>query len=154
MKASLHILFWLLMAAQSTSVLAQSGGGYDLRWNTLGGGGGPSAGGSFTLNGTIGQADAGTMSGASFVLSGGFWGGIVGIIGPVPALSIRLVSGNDVILTWPNPSTGYVLQQTANMSAPGGGWTDVTQTPVINGANKEVTLAATGAFCMFRLRQP
>lgn len=60
---------------------------------------------------------------------------------------------NTVILTWPNPSTGYVLQQTANMNAPGGGWVDVAQPPVINGANKEVTLSATGRFCLFRLRR-
>jgi hypothetical protein len=48
---------------------------------------------------------------------------------------------------------GYVLQQTADMSAPGGGWTDVTQMPVVNGANKEVTLLATGSVCFFRLRR-
>jgi hypothetical protein len=34
------------------------------------------------------------------------------------------------------------------------GWVDVTQTPAINGSNKEVTLTATGHFCVFRLRQP
>jgi hypothetical protein len=74
---------------------------------------------------------------------------------PPPILSIRLgapVGGtNTVILSWPNPSTGYVLQQTASMSAPGGGWVDVTQPPVINGAFREVALPATGQFCLFRL---
>jgi hypothetical protein len=42
-------------------------------------GGGRSTGGEFTLGGTIGQPDAGRVSGGSFVLSGGFWlgGGIV-----------------------------------------------------------------------------
>ena len=40
------------------------------------------------------------------------------------------------------------------MSGPGGGWVDVAQTPVVNGANKEVMLPATGSFCLFRLRQP
>lgn len=74
------------------------------------------------------------------------------------ALSIRLgvsVNGtNTVILSWPNPSTGYVLPQTANMSAPGGGWVDVIQMPVLVGANTEVTLGATGPFCLFRLRWP
>lgn len=44
-------------------------------WYTIDGGGGTSAGGSFTLNGTIGQPDAGVMSGGSFTLSGGFWVG-------------------------------------------------------------------------------
>jgi hypothetical protein len=75
----------------------------------------------------------------------------------IPALSIRLglpTGGfNNVTLSWPNPSLGYVLQQTANMSGPSGGWTDVPQTPVVNGANKEVTLLATDQFSLFRLRK-
>lgn len=33
-------------------------------------------GGDFTLVGAIGQPDAGTMSGGSYALAGGFWGGI------------------------------------------------------------------------------
>jgi hypothetical protein len=56
-------------------VLAQSGGGYDLSWSTIDGGGGDSAGGDFQLAGTVGQPDAGAMSGGDFVVTGGFWGG-------------------------------------------------------------------------------
>ena len=52
---------------------AQSGGGYDLTWNTIDGGGGTSTGGSYTLSGTIGQPDAGTSSGGTYTLNGGFW---------------------------------------------------------------------------------
>jgi hypothetical protein len=52
---------------------AQSGGGYDLTWNVIAGGGGTSTGGAYTLSGTIGQADAGTLSGAPYTLNGGFW---------------------------------------------------------------------------------
>jgi len=58
-------------------VAAQSGGGYDLSWSTVDGGGGSSSGGGFALDGTIGQTDAGTMSGGDYVLSGGFWSGAV-----------------------------------------------------------------------------
>jgi hypothetical protein len=126
---------------------------YAINWSTIDGGGGPSAGGSFSLNGTVGQPDAGARSGGAFTLSGGFWPGVTGS-GPLPALAIRLGFGHTVILTWPDPSTGYVLQQTANMSGSGGGWADVTQPPVIVGANQEVTLPATGSFCLFRLRHP
>ncbi len=54
---------------------AQTGGGYDLTWNTIDGGGGMfSTGGPYSLGGTIGQPDAGTMSGGAYTLSGGFWG--------------------------------------------------------------------------------
>ena len=58
-------------------VVAQTGGGYDLTWNTLDGGGGSSAGGSYQLTGTLGQPDAGSaLSGGVYSLSGGFWSGV------------------------------------------------------------------------------
>jgi hypothetical protein len=47
---------------------------FELSWNTVDGGGGMViSGGSFTLSGTIGQVDAGFMSGGVFTLVGGFW---------------------------------------------------------------------------------
>ena len=55
---------------------AQTGGGYDLTWSTIDGGGYMvSTGGSYSLGGTIGQPDAGALSGGSYTLAGGFWGG-------------------------------------------------------------------------------
>ena len=66
----------LILLAGAVSSQAQSGGGYDLTWNTVDGGGAMfSAGGTYSLGGTIGQPDAGMMSGGSFTLVGGFWGG-------------------------------------------------------------------------------
>jgi hypothetical protein len=57
------------------TALAQSGGGYDLTWNTIDGGGGTStsANGVYKLSGTIGQPDAGTLTGGAYKLNGGFW---------------------------------------------------------------------------------
>jgi hypothetical protein len=50
--------------------------GYDLSWYTIDGGGATfSTGGGYQLGGTIGQADAGVLSGGSYTLNGGFWGG-------------------------------------------------------------------------------
>jgi hypothetical protein len=53
----------------------QSGGGYDLDWHTVDGGGVMfSTGGDFELSGTIGQPDAGgPLTGGDFELTGGFW---------------------------------------------------------------------------------
>lgn len=46
----------------------------DVSWFTIDGGGlMRSTGGAFELSGTIGQPDAGTMSGSAFTLNGGFW---------------------------------------------------------------------------------
>ena len=70
-------LFMLTVLAASQTVTpasAQSGGGYDLTWNVIAGGGTTfSSGGNYSLSGTIGQADAETMSGESYTLSSGFW---------------------------------------------------------------------------------
>jgi hypothetical protein len=65
----------LLALAGATTSLAQTGGGYDLTWSTIDGGGGTSAGGGYTLTGAIGQPDAGVMSGGGYTLTGGFWVG-------------------------------------------------------------------------------
>jgi hypothetical protein len=51
---------------------------FDLSWHTFDGGGGMfSTGGSFSLGGTIGQPDAGVMTGGTFTLTGGFWAGAI-----------------------------------------------------------------------------
>lgn len=52
-------------------VLAQFS--YDLSWHTVNGGGASSRGGPYVLAATIGQPDAGAMSGGEFALQGGFW---------------------------------------------------------------------------------
>ncbi|CAN5216924.1 hypothetical protein BH10ACI1_BH10ACI1_34820 [soil metagenome] len=53
---------------------AQSGGTFEITQSIVGGGGQQSSGGTFSLDGTIGQPLAnGQMSGAGFSLSSGFW---------------------------------------------------------------------------------
>ena len=50
---------------------------YAIDWYTIDGGGEMwSTGGDFELHGTIGQPDAGEMSGGTFSLTGGFWPGV------------------------------------------------------------------------------
>ena len=59
-------------------VAGQTGGGYDLTWSSVDGGGetrSVSTSGGYTLGGTLGQPDAGTLSGGGYSLGGGFWGG-------------------------------------------------------------------------------
>ena len=51
-------------------------GAYSLRWWTVDGGGGTwSSSGGYRLGGTVGQPDAGILSGGGYVLGGGFWRG-------------------------------------------------------------------------------
>jgi hypothetical protein len=61
------LTLWLLADVLVVADLA-------VEWYTVDGGGvAQSTGGDFELSGTIGQPDAGLMSGGSYTLSGGFW---------------------------------------------------------------------------------
>jgi hypothetical protein len=69
---------------------AQSGGGYDLTWSTVDGGGATwSEGGGYALGGTVGQPDAGVLSGGGYTLAGGFWGGAAARYGVYLPLVLR-----------------------------------------------------------------
>src|SRR5262245_33137573 len=76
------LIGWFLVSTAH----AQSGGGYELTWSTVDSGGGTSASsdGAWSVSGTVGQPDAGTLSGGAFTLQGGYWDGR-GVI--VPAAS-------------------------------------------------------------------
>ena len=66
-------------------VVAQVGGGFDLSWSTIDGGGSTfSTGASYSLGGTVGQPDAGASSGGTYQLTGGFWSASATISTPTP----------------------------------------------------------------------
>ena len=68
------LLLAALLLPAAALTLAQ--GGYSLRWWTVDGGSGTwSSGGGYRLGGTIGQSDAGVLTGGGYTLSGGFWRG-------------------------------------------------------------------------------
>jgi len=80
-----------LLLLATVPLLAQSGGGYDLSWTTVDGGGGTfSTGGIYSLGGTAGQVDAGPVTGGAFFLGGGFWGGGA-VAAPGTAIYLPLV---------------------------------------------------------------
>ena len=62
---------FVVMAGLAPQVRAQ----YTMQRFTVDGGGGTSAAGPYSLSGTAGQPDAGTLSAGSYVLAGGFWFG-------------------------------------------------------------------------------
>ena len=63
-----------LLILGASIVMAQQGDGYDLSWWTVDGGGGASGSGAgYSLAATLGQPDAGVLSGPGYVLAGGFW---------------------------------------------------------------------------------
>ena len=75
-KRFLSLLLLVLAVAVSGVVSASALAGYTLDWWTVDSGGATSsAGGGYSLGGTLGQPDAGASTGGSYALSGGFWGG-------------------------------------------------------------------------------
>lgn len=70
------IAFRAIFAMLMTAALVMAGGepAYEITRSTIDGGGVMrSAGGEFELSSTIGQPDAGVMTGGDFQLAGGFW---------------------------------------------------------------------------------
>ena len=74
MKRAIAIgVLLLVLFVVSWTALAQTGGGFDLSWSSVDGGGGNSTGGDFALVGTVGQPDASdALTGGEFTLTGGF----------------------------------------------------------------------------------
>ena len=58
------------LVCAATGALAQP---YFMETSTIDAGGGTIAGFTYSLSGTIGQADAGVLEGSTYSLSGGFW---------------------------------------------------------------------------------
>ncbi len=70
----------ILALVISDLAAAQTGGGYDLTWGTVAGGGATDSANTpsgFTLSDTIGQANAGTAAGGGYALTSGLWSTIV-----------------------------------------------------------------------------
>lgn len=116
-----------------------------LGWFTVDGGGGTSSSGQYSVSGTIGQPDAGTMSGGRYAIEGGFWPGlIVESANGAPTLYIQ-ASGIEVRIGWDPAPAGFTLEMADNLTA--SSWT-----PAPSG--NPVSVPATGLSRFFRLSQP
>ena len=149
--ASLVLGCWCLVLPLCPVAQAQS---YAIDWFTIDGGGGASTGGVFTVSGTIGQPDAGSMTGGNFGLVGGFWSVIAAVPSPgAPLLAIHRTTTNTVIVSWPSPSTGYQLQvNTNNVSSLN--WSNVTTTIADDGTTKTLLVNPPAGKRFYRLFHP
>ncbi len=111
---------------------------YSIDWYTIDGGGGISTGGVYSITGTIGQPDAGTMSGGTYTLQGGFWGIIAAVQTPgAPLLSI--VQANNIVkVFWSTPADGFVLVRTATLNGSPIPWGSVSSPYQTNGSEISV----------------
>lgn len=60
--------------------------GLAIPWWTVDTGGGVSQGGPYSLNGTVGQADAAILTGGTYTLKGGYWGGSIDYLINLPMI--------------------------------------------------------------------
>ncbi len=105
-----HMPSWagaLAALALAAGVVTPASAQYTLNWFTVDGGGTTqSSGGSFSLGGTIGQPDAGVMTGGTISLRGGFWTGgqtVVGVEDGVDELAGGVPVSFRLYRATPNP---------------------------------------------------
>lgn len=149
-----HVFFCFagaVLAVLGSCLVAQNAQAqYSIDWYTIDGGGGTSTGGVYSVSGTIGQPDAGTMSGGNFTLQGGFWSIVSAVqVAGSPYLTVFRTATNSVLVTWPYPSTGFTLQQSPTLDA--GSWGASTSTPVQSGTNWQIIVSPPNGNRFYRL---
>ncbi|MCZ6834912.1 MAG: hypothetical protein O7G85_03990 [Planctomycetota bacterium] len=87
-----------------------SGPAFDISWFTMDGGGGLSTGGTFDLQGVIGQPDAGGMRGGIFELAGGWLS-----TPPPPSLTFPVDPRGSYLHMFPNTGVGPVIIELASV---------------------------------------
>ena len=133
-------------------ILAQS---YSIDWFTADGGGGSSTGGVYSVSGTIGQPDAGVMSGGNYALAGGFWSLVAAVQTPgAPLLTITTTTTNTVIVSWPLPADGWVLEQVGALVGNPPPWTQISLPYQTNTARCWMSVPAPEGKTFYRLHKP
>ncbi len=141
---------WLAFAL-ATASQAQN---FSIDWFTLDGGGGTSTGGVYSVTGTIGQPDAGTMSGGNFTLVGGFWGIAAAVQTPgAPWLTV-MRTNTTVIVSWPLPAEGWVLEWTNALPRAAARWPQLLPPYQTNGLNLQFTEPSPAGNRFYRLHKP
>lgn len=129
-------------------------GQYSIDWCDVSGGGSASSGGVYALTGTIGQPDAGTLSGGSYTLQGGFWGTIAAVQTPgAPHLTITC-SNNTVAVSWPLPAEVWVLECTNALPKVSASWPQVPPPYHTNGVYLQFIEPTTVGDKFYRLHKP
>jgi len=143
MKTKLAILAVATSVAAAT-VFAQS---YSIDWHTIDGGSGTSTGGVYSVSGTIGQPDAGAMSGGNFSVTGGFWSLFAVQMPGAPTLTIVPAAPGKATISWSPNTPGFVLQETISVSS-----TNWANSP--SGVTNPIVVPATLPGKFYRLFKP
>jgi len=124
---------------------------YSIDWFTVDGGGGTSGAGVYEISGTIGQPDAGSLIAGDYVIDGGLWSDIEAAPEPgTPGLTISGVYHGVILITWPAPSTGYVLQVNTDLTTTN--WLAVTNPPIVSNGEMTITVSPNVGNRYYRLK--
>jgi hypothetical protein len=122
---------------------------YTVTSQVIAGGGGGSAGGIYSVSGTIGQPDAGpTMTSFHYSVTGGFWALPVAVqVTNTPTLTIVAATLGNAIISWTPSTPGFVLQETWGLSP--ANWTNSP-----SGAANPIVVPAVLPAKFYRLFKP
>ena len=136
----------LLSGVSFTGLNAQT---YSIDWHSIDGGGGASAGGVYSVSGTIGQPDAGaTMTNGQYAVTGGFWA-LPAVVQTTnaPTLIIVPATPGKATISWTPATPGFILQETWVLSP--ANWTNS-----ISGMTNPIVVPATLPTKFYRLFRP
>jgi hypothetical protein len=139
------------MAVLAPSARAQ-GTNYSITWHTIAGGGGTSTGGIYAVSGTIGQSATATMSGGNYSLTGGFWSIIAAVQTPGAPLLTVAASGKQATISWLAPASGFVLEESSNLTP--GSWSVSSATQTTSNGVVSATVPTGGGYQFYRLHSP
>ena len=129
---------------------AQSGGGFDLSWSKIAGGGGTSTGGVYSVSGTAGQHDAGgPLTNGVYSLTGGYWALPIAVQSSnAPTLLIvPAATPGWATISWKPPTPGFVLQVSPTLTS--AAWANAP-----SGTTNPIAVPAVPPANFYRLKQP
>jgi hypothetical protein len=92
------------------------------------------------------------MSGGNYSLTGGFWAIFVVQTAGAPLLTVSAATTNTVVVSWPLPATGFVLEQNADLRTTT--WTPSGYPITTNGGIESITITSPPpGNLFFRLKQ-
>lgn len=146
-RATLFAGLLLLTLASAT------GQPFAIEKHTIGGGGGISASGQYSVKGTVGQPAAHNPStNGPYSVKGGFWSVAAVIQTPgAPLLSIRQVAGSYEIF-WSAEASGFVLEETQSLTGDIQ-WDIVTQPPALDNGQNTIPFQSAAGTRFYRLRK-
>jgi hypothetical protein len=140
----------VIAAGLACSAIAQN---YSIDWYSIGGGGGTSTGGVYSVSGTIGRPALGKSTGGNYSLESGFWSIVTVLQTPGGPVLTLVRSGENVILSWPDDNSGFRLEQTTSVAEPASWAVPGQMTTSTNAGVITVTTPGTAGYLFFRLKK-